>query len=186
MDHLFLPENHAKYKAMMPARGELVLLQLAEGLQYIHSKLIVHRDIKPHNVLFKIGNGNNNNNCKVTMKWTDFGLSKPVSEEGDFSMSTTGGRTGTHCWIAPEVLESNESNSISFKCDIWSAGCVFYYYLTEGKHPFGNLNEVIEIPSNAKKGDPIHLKRKLHLHICKHTGIYKGMFYWFSILLLFL
>ena len=162
MNQLFLPDNSAaKYKIMMPA-PEKVLLQLAEGLEYIHSKKIVHRDIKPHNVLFKVDAVNQ----KVTMKWADFGLSKPFSEYGHFSLSDATG-SGTPCWIAPEILEkdsftaasNNKNPKISFKCDIWSAGCVFFYYLTEGKHPFGELNSFLtDIPSNARKGNPINMK----------------------------
>ena len=164
MNQLFLPDKSAaKYRAMMPA-PEKVLLQLAEGLEYIHSKKIVHRDIKPHNVLFKVDAVSQ----KVTMKWADFGLSKPLSDCGHFSLSDATG-SGTHCWIAPEILEKNSfaaaSNNngnpkISFKCDIWSAGCVFFYYLTKGKHPFGELNSLLtDIPSNARKGNPINMKR---------------------------
>lgn len=162
MNQLFLPDNSAaKYRAMMPA-PEKVLLQLAEGLEYIHSKKIVHRDIKPHNVLFKVDAVNK----KITMKWADFGLSKPFSEYGHFSLSDATG-SGTPCWIAPEILEkdsftaasNNKNPKISFKCDIWSAGCVFFYYLTEGKHPFGELNSFFtEIPSNARKGNRINMK----------------------------
>lgn len=99
------------------------------------------------------------------MKWADFGLSKK-SRDGQFSQSCTGGRTGTTGWIAPEILENdddahgddgNHPHNVSNKCGIWSAGCVFFYYLTKGKHPFGD--DHIEIPLYARNGNPIKMKR---------------------------
>jgi len=86
---------------------EQVLLQLVEGLNYIHSKDLVHRDVKPQNVLISVGAHN-----KVTMKWADFDLSKK-SRDGQFSLTRTGGRTGTIGWIAPEILESGSDDTSS-------------------------------------------------------------------------
>lgn len=146
----------------MPA-DEQVLLQLAKGLDYIHSNKIVHRDVKPHNVLFSIGSAVDDKNHSMTMKWADFGLSKPLGDDDQFSLTATG--MGTRCWIAPEILEkdshlsSDGSNAkISFKSDIWSAGCVFFYYLTKGKHPFGDLNHFTQLHTNVMRGTPINMK----------------------------
>ena len=58
-----------------------ILLQLAKGLEYIHNKKLIHRDIKPQNVLICIDPGNQ----QVVMKWGDFGLSKQVNERGTFT-----------------------------------------------------------------------------------------------------
>ncbi|XP_046653942.1 serine/threonine-protein kinase/endoribonuclease ire-1-like [Daphnia pulicaria] len=72
-----------KYKATpatpMPSDAE-VLLQLATGLEHIHSMNIIHRDIKPGNILISKTN-------PVVMKWADFGLSKPTNSRGSASLS---------------------------------------------------------------------------------------------------
>jgi serine/threonine protein kinase len=63
MDHIFLPPgDKQKYNGPLPNRGE-VLIQLASGLEYIHSSGFSHGNIKPRSVL--IANTNN----KITMKW---------------------------------------------------------------------------------------------------------------------
>lgn len=173
MNQLFLPEGHEKkYErpSNMPSPKE-VLLQLTEGLLHIHSQNVAHRDIKPANILISFTAGG-----KVTMKWADFDRSKPVNEAGEFSLSVTG--VGTPCWIAPEILNrkrgasligasdsSGNSLMISFKSDIWSTGCVFFYYVTGGKHPFGDLEVPKTIQDNMDliKYDPINILGGLKL-----------------------
>lgn len=177
MDQLFLPQYRNNLFDKLLNRNlssDKVLLQLAEGLEYIHSKKIVHRDIKPANVLIKYTELQYED--KVLFKWADFGLSKLVSEEGHFSISTTGREVGTTFWIAPEILMGNSSRNtsesasscdddtnnlnLSIKCDIWSAGCVFYYYLTQGKHPFGDWNNRDKITWNVKEGNPVNIAER--------------------------
>ena len=105
------------------------------------------------------------------MKWADFGLSKTVNLRGTFTMS---GTRGTLCWMAPEVLnviaEEEEANGKSIsddsessprgtvKSDVFSAGCVFVYYLLEGIHLYGSNQ--MEIPNNIKNNQPINLESK--------------------------
>ncbi len=81
----------------MPSEKE-VFLQLATGLAHIHEKGLIHRDLKPQNVLIYVDNGE-----KAQLKWADFGLSKPVNENGSCSMS--GINRGTDSWYAPEILQ---------------------------------------------------------------------------------
>jgi serine/threonine protein kinase len=108
-------------------------LQLTEGLKYIHSKDIIHRDIKPENILFSKTN-------PVVMKWADFGLSKLTNSCGSASVS---GARGTKCWVPKEIipflrLRKGAIGRCSKQGDIFSAGCVFFFFLTGGVHPFGD------------------------------------------------
>lgn len=119
---------------------EQVLLQIAEGLKYIHETPFLHRDIKPNNILISKAAGGAGSTCLV--KLADFGLSRRVpSNDKSFSAS---GKKGTNTYMAPEYLKwSHESDEkplrISVKIDIFSGGCTFFFYVTKGVHPFGEI-----------------------------------------------
>ncbi|XP_046638658.1 mitogen-activated protein kinase HOG1-like [Daphnia pulicaria] len=144
----------------LPPNG-IVLYQIASGLHYIHSKKLVHRDVKPDNILVSI-------TTPVQMKLSDFGLVKKVSSRGTFSQSKL---KGTVNWMAPEMLELLDDDSRdstpkelphgTIQSDTFAAGCVFFYFLTGGKHPFGNN---VTVPANIlqnKPGNLMELVRQL-------------------------
>jgi serine/threonine protein kinase len=124
----------------LPPDG-LVLYQIANGLHYIHSRNLVHRDVKPDNILISM-------TTPVQMKLSDFGFVKKTSHRGTFTQQS--GLKGTEKWMAPEILElvikmeesSRDSTSEelphgTIQSDTFAVGCVFFYFLTRGKHPFG-------------------------------------------------
>ncbi|XP_030847647.1 serine/threonine-protein kinase/endoribonuclease IRE1-like [Strongylocentrotus purpuratus] len=108
-----------------------ILFQSSSGLAHLHSLNIVHRDIKPHNVLIS----QPNQHGKVKAMISDFGLCKKLSA-GRMSFSRRSGVAGTDGWIAPEMLTGQDRTTTAI--DIFSLGCVFYYVLSNGKHPFGD------------------------------------------------
>ncbi|XP_046460945.1 CBL-interacting serine/threonine-protein kinase 20-like [Daphnia pulex] len=135
------------YKGPTQPPDAIVLYQIADGLDYIHSEKLVHRDIKPDNILVsQTGH----------MKLSDFGLSKQISIRDTFSMS---GIKGTHLWMAPEFYDNNEKATP--KCDVFSCGCVFFVFLTRengGIHPFGDTNVSLQVPLNIQKGKPVNIE----------------------------
>jgi serine/threonine protein kinase len=142
----------------MPPKIE-VIQQLAEGLEYIHQKKLIHRDIKPQNVLIWV----NPITDQVLMKWSGFGLSKEVNERGTYSMS---GIRGTYNWLAPEtikLLEEDEANETeaqqkgTIKSDVFAEGLVFGYFLLKGLHLFGSR---MQIPINIIENNPVNLLSK--------------------------
>jgi serine/threonine-protein kinase/endoribonuclease IRE1 len=144
----------------MPPETE-VLLQLAKGLEYIHQRGLVHRDIKPQNVLIS----SDSTTRRVVMKWADFGLSKQVNERGTFTMS---GVRGTYDYFAPEILklldeESSTGNEVqnrgTVKSDVFAEGLVFGYFISGGIHPFGSSS--YEIGKNVRTNKPVNLPSKL-------------------------
>ena len=135
----------------MPPKQE-VFLQLAKGLEYIHEMKLVHRDIKPGNVLIFIDPGNQ----QVVMKWGDFGLSKQVNERGTFTVSEV---KGTYNYCAPEILKlMDEGNSNgnderkrgTVKSDVFAEGLVFGYLVNDGVHPFGASDHQIAVNVRTK------------------------------------
>jgi serine/threonine-protein kinase/endoribonuclease IRE1 len=144
----------------MPPETE-VLLQLAKGLEHIHQKGLVHRDIKPQNVLIWV----NPNTNQVLIKWADFGLSKRFNERGSFSMS---GVRGTNDYFAPEILKLLDEDISTgkevqkkgtVKSDVFAEGLVFGYFLLGGVHPFGPTS--FQISVNVRTKEPIILPGKL-------------------------
>jgi serine/threonine protein kinase len=145
-----------KYQGPMPT-DEQVLFQLANGLEYIHSRKILYRGVTPQNILISLTK-------PVQMKYCDFALSKQVNKNGSRSLS---GIRGTKSWMSPEELRMilNEVSAEdlgrgSVKSDIFSAGCVFIFFLLRGKHPFGDLEtqKFTVVAKNIVKGDPINVK----------------------------
>ncbi|EIW85155.1 Pkinase-domain-containing protein [Coniophora puteana RWD-64-598 SS2] len=104
--------------------------QILQGLNYLHERDIVHRDIKGANILVDNKGG---------VKISDFGISKKVVE-GNL-LTTKRNRTslqGSVFWMAPEVVKQTAHTN---KADIWSVGCLVVEMLT-GEHPWSQLTQM--------------------------------------------
>lgn len=127
-----------------------MLIQIADGLEYIHSQKLIHRDIKPDNILIT---------KEATIKLSDFGLSKQLSSQNTLTMS---GFRGCQYYAAPEILPlfivGGPSIKASSSSDIFSTGCVYFVFLTRGTHPFGVSTEIL---SNIGKNNAVNFKSKI-------------------------
>jgi len=108
----------------------VVFKQAVQGLAHLHALDIAHRDIKPQNVLISMPGKKGDVRAMIS----DFGLCKKL-KVGRMSFSRRSGVAGTEGWIAPEMLLGHRSTTCMV--DIFSMGCVYFYLLTNGKHPFG-------------------------------------------------
>ena len=98
------------------------LAQITDGIKYLHQLKIQHRDIKPQNILWK-DDGNN----EIRFIISDFDLCHAIGS------SSHRAPYGTLGWMAPELSRKKKRTTA---VDIFSLGCVFYYVLTLGDHPF--------------------------------------------------
>ena len=121
---------------LVEARGPLPVLlacsfahQAALGLQHAHERGMVHRDIKPGNLMLTRQAG------RGIVKILDFGLAKASREQTIDANSTQDGQMmGTPGYIAPE--QTIDAGKADIRADIYGLGCTLYYLLT-GRPPFG-------------------------------------------------
>lgn len=119
---------------------KIVLYEISDGLNYIHSEKLVHHNIKPQNILIS---------SYGHIKISDFGLNKKAKSS----------YADTRSWMAPELLNSMSNSSTnhtavemegSSESDLFSAGCVFFYFVTRGIHPYGESDVVENIRQNKR------------------------------------
>lgn len=162
-----LPEERLQQlrtlKSAMQQDMTKTLQQLAAGLHHLHNLRIIHRDIKPQNILVAFPKRSHPNGTRLVI--SDFGLGKNLPE----NVSTLNDQTanaGTAGWKAPELItqpretssnnthstsnNGSESGTAGFSgvkraADIFSLGCLFFWVLTDGVHPFEDENGWLQL-----------------------------------------
>lgn len=152
--------------------------QIADGMRYLHSKKIIHRDLKSPNILV---------NDRNVLKICDFGN----SHIWDKQRSTVMSFCGTAAWMAPEIIKKEPSSE---KVDIWSFGVVLWELLTT-EAPYKDVDSMaiiygvgsnqlsLPIPDMAPDGIKLLLKqcwsskprnRPSFNHILTHIAVFKS------------
>ena len=118
--------------------------QAAEGLHYAHGAGLVHRDIKPGNLLLDL-NG--------TVKILDLGLARFSAESDDHSLTVAHDEKvlGTADYLAPE--QALDSHKVDVRADIYSLGCTLYFLLT-GQPPFTEGTLAQRLMAHQTKAPP--------------------------------
>ena len=137
-----LKQRMAK-KRLTPDEAADMAVQLAEGLEEAHKKGIVHRDIKPGNIMLTE---------KGQAKITDFGLAKVLGGSLITKQATT---MGTVAYMSPEQAQGQ---AVDHRSDVWSLGVVLYEMLT-GELPFRGERETSVLYSIVHE-EPASLKEK--------------------------
>ena len=111
------------------------IIDICEGLQYIHKKNLIHRDLKPENLFLTEDE---------KIKIGDFGIAKQLNSINEYAKT----QIGTMLYMAPEVLSGKEYNN---KVDIWALGCIIHELCTLN-NCFGgsSINETINNINNSK------------------------------------
>jgi hypothetical protein len=133
-----------------------MMLQIAEGMLYLHGNKVVHRDLKSQNILVK--RRKDIDAEYVYLKVADFGLSK--TKENSITHSNQTPNTGTPRWMAPELMTMGANDFLArdqelrypFKVDIYSFGMVCYEIST-GKVPFSTVCSIKEVKKMVLNGD---------------------------------
>ncbi|HEX6575760.1 MAG TPA: protein kinase, partial [Gemmatimonadaceae bacterium] len=114
-----------KAGALDPAEVRRVIREVADALAYAHKRKVVHRDIKPDNILLDADSGR--------AMVTDFGIARAISEQGDSRLTATGMAIGTPAYMSPE--QSAGETQIDGRSDLYSLGVVGYQ-MASGELPF--------------------------------------------------
>jgi hypothetical protein len=115
--------------AMDPSEVRRILKEVADALSYAHKRNVVHRDIKPDNILLDADSGR--------AMVTDFGIARALTDKGDSRLTATGMAIGTPAYMSPE--QSAGESDIDGRSDLYSLGVVGYQ-MACGDLPFNAPN----------------------------------------------
>ncbi|EAU84069.1 other/IRE protein kinase [Coprinopsis cinerea okayama7 len=191
-DIIETPDREAFRDIAISFDPKRALKQITSGLKHLHALKLVHRDIKPQNILITTNKSTGRGRPTYRMLISDFGLCKKLDvDQTSFLPTMNGGMgAGTVGWRAPEILRgevklddlsddhsmssrgsvstingSSSSSSTSGlstakptrltkSVDIFALGCLYYYTLTNGSHPYGDRFErEVNILKDAKSLD---------------------------------
>jgi serine/threonine-protein kinase len=146
--------------ALDPARTLAICRQVANALDAAHANGLVHRDVKPSNVLL---------DANEHVYLADFGLTRRLDEEG--RPAGEGRSVGTPAYLAPEQIEGG---SIDGRADVYSLGCLLYECLT-GEAPFAHGSRLAMAWAHLEEEPPKASKRRPELREAIDPVIRKAM-----------
>lgn len=140
-----LAEWIRKFPHGVPVRDAAeIMLAIARGVEHAHSRTILHRDIKPTNVLMSTAGQPDDDNGPLIPKLTDFGVAKFLQQHSS-SDTQAGLVIGTLAYIAPEQL-TNPGAELDARTDIYGLGATLYELLA-GRAPYGDVTDLEKLRS---------------------------------------
>ena len=130
----------ARQGPLEPARALVLVEQVADALDVAHAAGLVHRDVKPSNLLVTTRRG------RDFTYLIDFGIAHAL---GGTSLTPTGGAIGTPAYMAPERFQGDGDH----RGDIYALGCVLHYALT-GQPPFPSTNALVLLNAHQNLPPP--------------------------------
>ena len=142
-------------RARLPLGESARLMQQAlDGLQHLYERRMVHRDVKPSNMMLtsEPAKGKLETTWEATVKILDIGLGRELFDEDaseaqiDTQLTQEGSVLGTPDYLAPE--QAKNARAADVRADIYSIGCVLYHCLT-GRPPFNETNIMAQMLKHA-------------------------------------
>ena len=134
-----------------PETAAEVGAQACAGLDYAHRRGIIHRDVKPGNLMIvggPVGGG------EMTVKLTDFGIARALAQT---RITQVGSVVGTAAYLAPEQVRGEEATPAT---DVYALGVVLYQFLT-GRLPYeGSTLAELAVRQQNERPSPLHLQRR--------------------------
>jgi serine/threonine-protein kinase len=142
IEGMSLKQALEKYRRLTAADTERVGRELLDALIHAHSRGIVHRDVKPDNIL--IG--------REGVVLVDFGIARAIQVSGTDQLTRSGMAVGTSRYMSPEQITA--TGEIDPRADLYSLGCVLFECLT-GRPPYQHANElaILELHRSAPVPD---------------------------------
>ena len=155
-------EETLKRRRRLPVQEAIpIMTQALEGLDHLHEVGLVHRDLKPGNLMLVPSEEGaaGDTTLKCTVKILDMGLGRALFDEGNpidqtpgpgeaANLTSDGAILGTLNYMAPE--QARHAHSADIRADIYSLGCVFYEMLT-GQPPFDDTNFARQMRRHAEE-----------------------------------
>jgi len=123
------------------AETRRVACDLLDALAHAHAQGIIHRDVKPPNVVISAQGA-------ILL---DFGIARAVAASGTDQLTRSGIAVGTSTYMSPEQITA--ASNIDHRCDLYSVGCVLFECLT-GQPPFYHRNEAVVLQLHLTQPAP--------------------------------
>ncbi len=137
-----LARRLARERRMEPVAAVGLIVQVSSGLDAIHAAGLIHRDVKPANVL--LGGGEGDEHAYLT----DFGVARNVATES--GLTRTGRFVGTLDYVAPEQISGG---ALDARADVYALGCLLFKLLT-GEVPFPKDGEAAKLFAHLNEPPP--------------------------------
>ncbi len=166
VDGWSLAQERSLRGALDPQEAAALAAQVASGLAAAHRQGVIHRDVKPANVMLSAGR---------TAKIADFGIAR-FADEAAAGLTATGKIIGTADYLAPERALGRPAHSAS---DVYSLGCVLYELLTgrppfRGSTPLAVVQQHVDVPpappARLRPGIPQRLSDYVLLLLAKEPA----------------
>jgi serine/threonine-protein kinase len=142
--------------------GLSIASQIADGLQHAHARDIVHRDVKPENIILAEGRA-----CLV-----DFGIARVINDAGAVRLTASGVAVGTPQYLSPE--QASADRHVGIHADQYALACVLYEMLV-GEPPFTGPNARVIAMRHVRDEPPRLRTRRADAPAALEAALLRGL-----------